>query len=186
MTGILSLWLPILLSAVAVFVVSSLIHMFSPWHKNDFARLPNEDALRSAVGPLAVPPGDYMVPMATRRDEMRSEPFKEKMRMGPNIIMTVLPNEVVGIGRSLALWFGYLLGVGILSAYIASRALPQGGTNLEIVRFAGATAFIAYAAALWQASIWYRKSWATTIKANVDGIIYALITGWIFALLWPH
>jgi hypothetical protein len=32
MTGLSALWLPILLSAVLVFVASSLIHMASPWH----------------------------------------------------------------------------------------------------------------------------------------------------------
>jgi len=31
MTGLHSLWLPILLSAVIVFVVSSVIHMALPW-----------------------------------------------------------------------------------------------------------------------------------------------------------
>ena len=38
MTGLSALWLPILLSAVLVFVASSLIHMASPWHKSDFRR----------------------------------------------------------------------------------------------------------------------------------------------------
>ena len=61
MVGILALWLPILLSAVIVFVVSSIIHMASPWHKNDYPRMPNEDQVRSALRPLAIPPGDYMV-----------------------------------------------------------------------------------------------------------------------------
>ena len=57
MTSLTMLWLPILLSAVIVFVVSSLIHMASPWHKNDYPQVPNEDQVRNALRPLAIPPG---------------------------------------------------------------------------------------------------------------------------------
>lgn len=92
MVGILSLWLPILLSAVIVFVVSSIIHMASPWHKNDYPRMPNEDQVRSALRPLAIPPGDYMVPRPASRADLRSPEFAEKVNQGPNIIVTVLPN----------------------------------------------------------------------------------------------
>ena len=35
-----ALWLPILLSAVIVFVVSSILHMALPFHKNDYRQLP--------------------------------------------------------------------------------------------------------------------------------------------------
>ena len=40
MVPLAALWLPILLSAVIVFVVSSLIHMVLPWHENDYVRVP--------------------------------------------------------------------------------------------------------------------------------------------------
>ncbi len=186
MTGIISLWLPILLSAVAVFVASSIIHMASPWHKGDYPKVPNEDAVRSALGPLAIPPGDYIVPRPVGREEMKSAEFLEKVRTGPNLIVTVLPNGPWSMGRNLGLWFAYCLVVSIFAAYIAGRALPPNPEGAEIVRFAGATAFIGYTAALWQMSIWYRRSWSTTIKATVDGLIYSLITGGIFYLLWPR
>jgi hypothetical protein len=62
MTGLAALWLPILLSSVIVFVVSSVIHTVLPWHKNDYPRIPNEEKVMDALRPLAIPPGDYMVP----------------------------------------------------------------------------------------------------------------------------
>jgi len=186
MTGIVSLWLPILLSAVAVFIASSIIHMASPWHKGDYPKVPNEDAVRSALGPLAIPPGDYMIPRPAQREEMKSAEFMEKVRMGPNLIVTVLPNGPWSMGRNLGLWFVYLVVISINAAYIASRALPPNPESAEIVRFVGATSFIGYTAALWQMSIWYRRSWSTTIKATVDGLIYALIAGGIFCWLWPQ
>ncbi len=160
MTGITALWLPILLSAIAVFVASSLIHMVSPWHKGDYPKVPDEEAVRSALGPLAIPPGDYMVPRPVGRAEMRSPEFLDKVRAGPNLILTVLPNGPWSMGRNLSLWFGYVLVVTIFGAYIAGRALSPDPEGAEIVRFVGATAFIGYSAALWQMSIWYRRSYS--------------------------
>jgi len=65
MTDLISLWLPILLSAVVVFIVSSIIHMLMPWHKNDYAQIPNEDKIMDALRPFNIPPGDYMMPRAS-------------------------------------------------------------------------------------------------------------------------
>ncbi len=52
------LWLPILISALFVFVVSSLIHMFLPWHKKDYRKVPDEDKVMDALRPLNIPQGD--------------------------------------------------------------------------------------------------------------------------------
>lgn len=186
MTGLYALWLPILLSAVAVLVVSSIIHMMSPWHKGDYPPVPNEDAVRSALGPLAIPPGDYMVPRPGSREDMRSAEFMEKVKSGPNLIMTVLPNGPWSMVRSLLLWFAYLVVVGIFAGYVAGRALPAGTEYLQVFRFVGTVAFIGYSVALWQMSIWYRRAWSTTIKATVDGLIYALVTAGFFGWLWPR
>jgi hypothetical protein len=72
MTWLYTLWLPILLSSVIVFVVSSVIHMVLPWHKSDYPKVPNEERFMDALRPLAVPPGDYMVPRPSSTQEMRS------------------------------------------------------------------------------------------------------------------
>ena len=185
MVPLASLWLPILLSAVIVFVASSLIHMALPWHKNDYPRVPNEEGLRSALRPLAIPPGDYMVPRAASGEEMRDPKFQEKIKEGPNLILTVLPAGPWSMGRQLVLWFLYCLVVSLFAAYVASRALRPGAEYLEVFRFAGTTAFAGYALALWQMSIWYRRNWSTTFKASVDGLIYALLTAGTFGWLWP-
>jgi hypothetical protein len=69
---------------------------------------------------------------------------------------------------------------------VAGRALPVGAPYLRVFQLVGATAFIAYAAALWQMSIWYRRAWSTTIKATIDGLVYALLTAGTFGWLWPR
>ena len=186
MTGLSELWLPILVSAVLVFVASSIIHMASPWHKTDYPKLSNEQQVMDALRPLAIPPGDYFVPRPSSREEMRSPAFAERMKQGPSVVFTVMPQGGFSMGRNLSQWFVYCAVVGLFAAYVAGRSLPHGTPYLRVFQLAGATAFIAYAMALWQMSIWYRRSVMTTIKANVDGLIYAMLTAGVFGWLWPR
>jgi hypothetical protein len=186
MTALSALWLPILLSSVLVFVASSLIHMASPWHKSDFPRMPNEDRVMDALRPLAIPPGDYLIPRPSSRQEMGSPEFADKMKKGPVLLMTVMPNGPVSMGRNLVQWFLYCAVVGFFAAYVSGRALPVGAPYLHVFRFIGATAFIGYSVALWQMSIWYRRAWSATLKATVDGLLYALLTAGVFGWLWPR
>lgn len=185
MTPFSALWLPILLSGVIVFVASSLIHMVLPWHKSDYRKVPNEDKFMDAMRPLGVPPGDYMVPSPGSRDEMRSPDFKEKFKKGPVLMMTVMPADFMSMGRNLLLWFIYTLVVSFFAAYVAGRALRPHSEYLEVFRFAGVAAFLTYAGALWPMSIWYRRSLVSTIKATIDGLIYACLTAGTFGWLWP-
>lgn len=185
MVPLASLWLPILLSAVIVFVASSVIHMVLPWHKHDYQRLPDEDKTRAALRPLAIPPGDYMVPRPMSRQEMASPEFRARVGEGPNMVLTILPNGPWSMGRNLGLWFVYLIVVALNSAYVAGRALPAGANYLVVFRFVGATAFAGFAFALWQMSIWYRRSWGTTFRSTVDGLIYASLVAGTFGWLWP-
>jgi len=185
MIGFGALWLPILLSAVLVFIASSIIHMGPFWHRADYPKIPKEDKVMGALRPLAIPPGDYMVPRAGGMKEMQTPEFKKKMSEGPVLLLTVYPNGFAGIGRNLALWFLYCLVVGAFAAYVAGRALPAGTGYLHVFQIAGATAFAAYALALPQMSIWYRRQWSATVKSLFDGIIYAALTGGTFGWLWP-
>ena len=141
MTGLHVLWLPILVSSVIVFVASSLIHMALPWHKNDYPKMPNEEKAMEALRPLAIPPGTYMVPRPSSRQDLRSPEFLEKLNKGPVMVLTVLPNGPWSMGRNLILWFLYLIVVGLFSAYVAGRALPAGAPFLHVFRFAGPLRF---------------------------------------------
>ena len=186
MTGLTALLLPILLSAVIVFVASSIIHMFTPWHRGDYRWLPEEDRTMDLLRPLNIPPGDYLVPCPRGPEDMRSPAFAEKRKKGPVLVMTVIPGGPMGMGAQLVQWFVYSVVVGIFAAYIAGRALPPGAHYLRVFRFAGATAFVGYALALWQMTIWYRRSWVSTFKSTVDGLVYALLTAGVFGWLWPR
>ncbi len=186
MTGLLALWLPILLSSVIVFIVSSIIHTVLPWHKNDFRKVPNEDKVMDAVRPFAIPPGEYVVPRPASSQEMRTPEFLEKMNKGPVMMLRVLPNGPTPMGTNLLLWFIYSVVVGSFAACVAWIALKPGADSHDVIHITLLTAFLGYSLALWQMSIWYRRPWAITIKANVDGLIYALLTAATFAWLWPQ
>ena len=186
MTGLSALVVPILLSALLVFVASSIIHMLLPWHKSDCSTLPSEDRLRDALRPLAIPPGDYMVPRPASAADISTPEFAEKLTQGPVLMMTVMPNGPYSMRRNLILWFLYCVAIGIFAAYVVSRALPPGAPYLRVFQLAGAAAFGGYVLALWQMSIWYQRAWTTTIKTSIDGLIYALLTAGTFGWLWPH
>jgi hypothetical protein len=183
--SLLSLWLPIVVSAAIVFAVSSIIHMMLPYHKSDFARLPDEDKVMEELRKFRIPPGDYQFPRPGSMKEMGSPEFAEKRAQGPVAIFTVMKSGPPSMGKSLAAWFLYSVVVGFLAAYITSRALGPGARYLSVFRFAGCTAFIGYSLALWQNTIWYSRSWKATLKSTFDGLLYALLTAGVFGWLWP-
>ncbi len=186
MVSIVSLWLPILLSAIAVFVASSIIHMFLGYHAADYRKLPAEDDVMAALRKFDIPPGDYLVPCAGSAKAMKDPAFMEKFKAGPRAMMTFWGGGEVSMGPQFIQWFLYCVLIGITAAYISGRALGPGAHYLQVFRFAGATAFYGYALALWQTSIWYKKSWGTTIRSTIDGLIYALLTAGFFGWLWPR
>ena len=185
MTGLTALWLPIVLSAVLVFLVSWVLHVLLPWHKGDFLAVPSEDRVMDALRPFGIPPGEYMVPRPPSMEDCKKPEWKEKFAKGPVLMMTVLPNGMMSMGKPLMQWFIYSIVVSLFAAYVAGRALPAGTEYLPVFRFAGVTAFLAYTAALWQASIWHGRSWATTFRSSVDGLIYGCLTAGVFGWLWP-
>jgi len=176
---LLSLWLPILAAAVFVFVVSSIIHMALPWHKGDFRKIPHEDQVLDALRPLNIPRGDYMVPRCDSMEDMRTPEFKAKMQRGPVFMATFTSGEMA-IGKGLIQWFVYLLFITYCAAYVGAHA----GAAAPSRRLIALTAFLGYGGALCQFSIWYKRSWATTLRSLVDSVIYALVTAATFAWLW--
>jgi hypothetical protein len=181
-----SLWLPILVSAVIVFVASSVIHMGPFWHRSDYPRMPREAEVLDALRPLAIPPGDYFIPRASGMKEMRSPEFKDRMNRGPVAVITVMPNGMFAMRRSLVQWFVFLIVVGIFVAVVCGRTLPVGASYPRVFKLAATVAFIGYSLALAELSIWYRRSWGLTLKAALDGLIYALLTAGTFGWLWPR
>ena len=77
------------------------------------------------------------------------------------------------------------LVVSALVACLASTVLAPGTHGHDVFHFTAVAAFMAYAVATWQNSIWYGRPWSMAAKSTLDGLIYALITGAVFMWLWP-
>lgn len=186
MVTIASLWLPILLAGVLVFIGSSVIHMLLGYHKNDFRPVPDEDAAIAAVRALNIPPGDYVFPWAGTTEAMNSDDFKRKAAEGPVMFFTILkPGAMLNMGPQMAQWFLYCVVVSVVAAYVASRTLTSGADYLAVFRLTGTVAFACYAMGHPIRSIWYKQNWATTARSMFDGLIYGCLTAGAFGWLWP-
>lgn len=184
MVSLASLWLPILLSAVIVFIASSVIHMLLGYHSSDWKRFPSEDDALDTLRRLDLEPGDYGAPMASSMAEMNTPEYKARLEKGPRVLMTIMsPSSTMP--RSLVLWFVYSIVVSIFAAYVASAALTAGADYMQVFRLTSTVAFAGYALALWQDWIWYSRSAGSRLKSTLDGLIYALLTGGLFGWLWP-
>jgi hypothetical protein len=185
MVSIMSLWLPILLSAVLVFVVSSIIHMVLQYHRNDFKKMPNEDRIMDALRPFDPPMGDYVMPYAGDMKVYGSPEFKDRLEKGPVAIVRILPKGRESMAPALIMWFVYSILVGVIAAYVAGRALAPGAEYLAVFRFTGAVSFTGYSIALIQDSIWLKRNWGATLRSVLDGLVYSLVTAGAFGWLWP-
>ena len=87
--------------------------------------------------------------------------------------------------RARALVQGVGYAVGIVVAYLAGRTLAAGAEYLAVFRVAGTVSFVAYAGALFPASIWFGTPWSQTWKSVGDALVYALLTGGAFGAFWP-
>lgn len=186
MVTIPALWLPILLSAVIVFIASSILHMVLSIHKTDYRRLPDEERVMDALRAAGVTPGRvYYFPFATMK-EMKAPETAEKFKRGPVGLLTVFPSRTPAMGKYLLAWFIYSVVVGIFTAYLTGRTRMPGTPYLEVFRVAGCTAFLGYSLALVQNSIWKGETWGVTFKHVFDGLIYGLLTAGTFGWLWPR
>lgn len=184
MVGLMSLWLPVLVAAVLVFLVSSIMHMVVPLHRGDYARMPGEANVLEAMRREGVSPGNYMFPFCTGKD-MKSEDTKKKWEQGPVGFVNVMRNGPPAMGKSLIQWFVYTIVMGVLVAYVTGRTLGADASYLAVFRVSGAVAFIGYGAGEPAASIWRGQKWSTSFKFVFDGLLYGLVTAGAFGWLWP-
>jgi len=186
MVSLGALWLPILLSAVLVFVLSSVIHMVLKYHAGDYRRLENEDAVRAAIRSGNPAPGQYVIPHVADMKLMDTPEVKQKFVEGPVAVMYLRRPGPPGMGPALGAWFLFSLAVSFFVAYVASHVFAPGAPYLEVFRIVGATGFLAYAAGQVPSAIWMGKPWSVTLKEMFDGLLYGLVTAGAFGWLWPR
>lgn len=185
MVSLVQLWLPILLSAVGVFIASSVLHMLLKfWHMPDYKGLTNEDEVGAAIRNGGVKPGIYMLPYCSP-ENMNSPETKRKFEQGPVGIMFLRANGMPGMGGTLAQWFVFILLVSLVAAYVAANTMMAGTADIQVMRVVVTVTFMAYAFGVVPYAIWWGQPWKAVFKDIIDGLIYGLITGAVFAWLWP-
>ena len=185
MVALSALWLPIVLSAVIVFVASSIMYMLLPYHRSDYQPLPDEDKVLAALHAAGLKRGLYMFPFSTHK-EMKSPATIEKFKQGPVGMLTVFPSGPVAMPKFLGMWFAYCLIIGFFVAYLTGRTVAPGAPYLAVFRVAGTAAFLAYGLGHLSNGIWRGQPWGTTLKEVLDGLVYGLLTAGTFGWLWPR
>ena len=186
MVPVHALWLPILLSAIIVFVTSSIIHMVLPVHRSDYRKLPDEEKVLESLHSAGATPGPVYAFPFTTHEGMKAPEIVEKFKRGPVGLLTIRPSGAPNMGSFLGQWFIYCIVVSIFAAYLTGRTRLPGTPYLEVFRVAGTVAFAGYALALVQNAIWRGETWRITLKHVFDGLIYALLTAGTFGWLWPR
>lgn len=185
MVSLAALWLPIVLSAVIVFIASSIMHVVLKYHQSDCHQLPEEDKVMGAIRAAGPKPGFYVFPYCTHKD-MKSPASMEKYKQGPVGFLTVMPSGPPAMPKYLIQWFVYCLLVGFFVAYLTAHTVAAGTDYLAVFRVAGTAAFMAYGLGMISNGIWKGQIWGATIKEVFDGLIYGLLTAGTFGWLWPR
>jgi len=183
MVPLASLWMPIVASAILVFLVSSVLHMALKDHKADYRQIPDEQ--RRVAELRGLEPGFYHFPYCNEMKELGSPEMQAKFESGPCGLLAIVPNGPPAMGKSLAQWFAYCLLVSFFTAYIAAHTVAGGADYLAVFRVVGATAFMAYGVASVVGSIWHAIPWSNSLRALFDGLVYSLFTAGVFGWLWP-
>jgi len=186
LVSLTQLWLPILLSALCVFVASSLIHMVVKWHASDYKALSNEDEVRAAIRKAAPGPGQYVMPHCADMKDMGKPEMQQKYQDGPVGFLVLNPNGPPAMGSALGKWFAYSVLVAFTAAYLASRTLASGTHYLQVFRVVGAVSFMAYGFGSIQLAIWMGKPWSSAAKDLADALIYGMLSAGVFGWLWPR
>ncbi len=180
-----SLWLPVIVSTVVVFVLSALAHMVLRYHRSDVKELPNEEAVAEAIRKGGAARGVYVLPYCGDPSRFREPAIRKKFEDGPVAFLTVMPKGPPRMAKNLVQWTLLCFLVSFTAAYAARHTLSYAADGLTVMRITGTLAFAGYGFGCFQNSIWEGIPWANSLRGLADAAVYAVATGLVFRLLWP-
>jgi hypothetical protein len=184
MAFVAHLWLPILLSAAACFVLSAASHMALPWRKGEWRRVTDFQALQAALRGLA--PGTYTFPAAPEPRQQMTPEWVERWSKGPSGWLTLAPPGPIRMGRNMALSFLVFLGVAFMAAYLGTHALGPAPRFGRVFRIVGTVAVLSFGVGPIFNSIWYNRPWRAYLSDVLDALVFALAMALLFGWLWPR
>lgn len=180
---LMQLWLPILLSALAVWMSSAIGWMLVNHHARDHRALPDEERSLDALRALKLPPGTYLFPFAGSHSKAHQAEMKAKWERGPTGTLRIWGK--VNMGACMAQSMIVYLVTSVLIGYIGAMAIPRGADFGHVFQVLGTAGVLAYCVGGVPGDIWFQQSRRAIAVGILDGIIFGLITGAIFAALWP-
>lgn len=184
MTFLAQLWIPIVVSAVLVFVVSAITHMAIPARQTEWAHLPKEAALQEAL--RGTKPGLYGFPMPAEPSQRGRREAMQRWAEGPSGWLSLVPPGPINMGRNLGLSLLVNLLVSAMAAYVAFHALGAAPSYRTVFRVVGTIGILAYAVGSVYEGIWYWKPARSLAYNVVDAVLYGLVMGGTFGWLWPR
>ena len=163
MEAIAAMIVPIIIASVLCFILSAIIWMAAPHHKNDWIRSVDIDLSNAEEG-------QYVIP----KDHMTADWYA----------FVFVKRGRHNMGKSMTFWFLQLLVVCAMVGYLVYHTLPRGTEYLQIFRVAGTAALLGFSGAMAHKSIWWGWRWSVTWKEIFDGLLYALIVAGSFAFYW--
>ena len=185
MSFLAALWLPILLSAVIVFIASSIMHTVLKYHQSDYRKLPDEATVLAGLRSAGLTSGLYNFPHCTHQ-EMKTPEAQEKFKQGPVGFLTIFPSGPINMGKFLGQWFVFCLLIVFFVAYLAAHTVSPSAPFRHVLRVVGTAAFLGFGLGAFTNAIWKGQTWSMTLKEVFDGLVYALLTAAVFAWLWPR
>lgn len=185
MDSLLALWLPVVLSAAAVWVAFIVATVALPHHKRDFIALPDEDGFMEDLRRRGVPPGNYLFPDFRGRAAMESAKVQKALHEGPVGHLSVWRTPLTMADKMFGTLAVFLV-VSILIAYLTRAAIPGPASFARVFQVAGTAGVLAYCFSFLPGAIWWGSYRRTMVANIIDGVVYGAITGAIFAWRWPH
>lgn len=186
MISIMSLWAPILLSSVLVFVAAGLLWTALPVHRLDWRPIPGQERLFEAIRAIGLGRGQYAFPHMLTPEGAKNPDVMKQMEEGPVGFLVLKEPGPPNMTKQLGLYLVFVLVVTYMIAYLVSVSMPRGAPFVDVMRAVTTATVLAHGAAEVPGAIWFGRTWKSVLKSVlIDALIYGLITGAVFGWLWP-
>jgi len=178
------LWLPILVATFCLHMSSFLAWVVLPHHFSDKKKIDAEDKVMDLVRDLNIAPGNYMFPYATHKTAQSDKAFQEKYAKGPVGCLDVY--KPINMASNMIQTILFFFVTATVIAYITHVACPpadEATDFMKVFRISGTIAVLTYASSGILNRIWFQ---ARKITDFIDGCVFGLILGLIFAALYKY
>jgi hypothetical protein len=178
--SVYDLWLPILVTGIATHLLSTLAWMLLPHHRLEWQKIPAEEAFQDAIVAHNIGAGQYVFPFTQDMKEIKTEAFQKRQNTCQG--MLVLRNSSLNMGAAILKTLTHFLVVAFVIGYLASLGLPAGAPFPKVVQFVTTAGLLTHCAAHFPHVFWFPRKIAMEL---IDGIVFSLATGLVFAAFWP-